>query len=194
MPRSPASAASRAVSSPATSGERSLPDLDHAREVGAQHEVPGQVRRFRLGDRGAQALDGHGPVAPHGDDRVGGAGGEGGQQDPLEEQVRVPLGQGPIAERGRIRADQVGDDHLAVARGGTGGAPLVRRRISAATTSAQAGRGDLVDRALWPQLLDRAGEARVAADLAVALEAGGVDDPDLRQQALVAAGQDPDLR
>ena len=108
--------------------------------------------------------------------------------------MRVTLRQGSIAQGGRIGADQVGDHHLAFARGRASRPPLVGGGVSAPTASAQRGRRDLVDGALRPQLLDRALQAGIASMLSGLGQAARVDPADdSRQQALLASGQDPDL-
>jgi len=121
---------------------------DLAGDVGAEHQVARQTRRLGLGRRRPQPLDRGRPVAAHGQDRLGRTGGERRNQESLEDEVRVALGQRPVTERGRVGAHQVGDHDLPRPVRGAGRPPLVGGRVAAATPTAQAGALDLGDHAL----------------------------------------------
>ncbi len=152
------------------------------------------MRLGRLADRGLEALDGRGPVATHRDDRLAGADRVGGDDRALDHQVRVALGQCPIAERARIGGHQVGDHDLAIGRRATGDAPLGRGREARTATTTEPGGLDLADHPLRRQLRDRALQAGVPAVVAVAGEARRVDPADVGQDAVLAAAEDADLR
>ena len=95
-----------------------------------------------------QPLDGGLPVAADRDDRLGRADGEGGDQHSFDDEVWVPLGERPVAERRRVRAHQVGDDDLTLALRGTRRPPLLSRREARAASAAEAGRLHLPDNRL----------------------------------------------
>ena len=150
------------------------------------------------------------PVAAHGEDRLGGAGREGRDQQPLQDEVRVALRQRPVAEGGGIGAHQVGDHDLALAGGGRGRRATCRRSGSRRRRG-RAGRRRRSRRSTpsGPSCVDRALQAGVAAVLAVARQAGRVDacrsrpaarcspprqDPDLRGEAVSAIGSSAAMR
>ena len=108
-------------------------------EVGAEDEVAGEPSGQRLGDGGAQAFDGKRPVATDRDDRLRRPRREGRDEEPLEHEVRIPLRQGAVAERGRVTAHEVRDHDPAVTAGGARGTPL-RRRSGSRCRRGRAGR------------------------------------------------------
>ena len=102
------------------------------------------MRPLSLDDRGAEPLDGDGPVAAHRDHRVGRTGRECGDQDALDNEMWISLGQGTVAQRW-VCADEVGDDDFASCPRRPSGAPLVGGGVSTATAAAEARLGNLVD-------------------------------------------------
>src|SRR6478672_13171871 len=96
----------------------------------------------------AQALNRKLPLATDGDDRLGGAHGECRDQEALDDQVWIALGEGAVPEGRRVSAHEVRDHDLAVTLRGTSRLPLAGSWEAGTPTASKVGSLDLRDHRL----------------------------------------------
>ena len=154
--------------------------------AGAEHVVAGEAGLLGGGSGAFEQRDQGGILGADGDDGLGRAGGEGRDDEPLDDRPRIGGHQRRVGPDRGVRAVAIGHHVPLVHRTAGSRAPLPGGGEAAAAATAQAGRGDRGDRSRGAEIADRDPEAveRAGADR-------GVEVRRIRRDRVRATREDP---